>query len=339
MDLSTRVEAFGKLGNWLSSPDNRDTLENWAVEAYRENTWFTPESVEQALEAIAVQYLENSKLNNWVGAYPLKTGVTARKVGIIMAGNIPAVGFHDALCVLLAGHRLLAKLSSQDSVLMRRLLTKLIELEARFGPHIEFSDRLNEADAVIATGSTNSSRYFEHYFGKKPHVIRKNRSAVGVLTGGESSEELQLLGKDVLTYFGLGCRNVSKLFVPESYEFDAFFEAIEPLGDVILHHKFRNNYDYNKSVLLINQTPFFDNGFLLVSENPALVSPISVVYVETYPDSEVLTHLLAQQADSRQCLVSSSGRLSGSQPFGSTQSPDLSDYADGVDTLRFLLTL
>ncbi|MBC7893634.1 MAG: acyl-CoA reductase [Sphingobacteriaceae bacterium] len=338
MDLSTRIEAFGKLGEWLSSPENRITLDNWAVEAYRENTWFTPEFVPHALEEVASQYLDRNNLSDWVEAYSLSMEAQARQVGVIMAGNIPAVGFHDALCVLMAGHNLLAKLSSQDSVLMRRLLTQLTKMEPRFKHYIEFGERLNGADAVIATGSTNSSRYFEYYFGKKPHVIRKNRSSVAVLTGRESSETLRLLGKDVLTYFGLGCRNVSKLFVPEGYEFDELFSAIEPLGDVILHHKFRNNYDYNKSVLLINQTPFLDNGFLLISENPALVSPISVLYYETYATNDALTEMLAEHPDSRQCLVSA-GQLPGSQLFGTTQSPSLSDYADGVDTFRFLLQL
>lgn len=339
MDLSTRIEALGKLGDWLKDPDNRETLEAWAAEAYRENTWFTLESVALALEAIAGQYLNGHNLSEWVDAHPLTREVNARKVGVIMAGNIPAVGFHDALCVLVAGHRLLAKLSSQDSVLMRRLLVKLMELEPRFGPNIEFSERLNDADAVIATGSANSSRYFEYYFAKKPHIIRKNRSSVSVLTGEESTEEMRLLGTDVLTYFGLGCRNVSKFFVPDGYQFDDFYRAIEPLGNVILHHKYRNNYDYNKSVLLINQTPFVDNGFLLISENPALVSPISVVYVENYPNSGALTQMLSRQNDSRQCLVSSAGEFPGSQPFGTTQLPGLNDYADGVDTLRFLLQL
>jgi len=339
MDLSTRIEALGKLGDWLKNPGNQETLDKWAGEAYRENTWFTPESVSLALEAIAGQYLNGNKLSDWVKAYPFNFEITARKVGVIMAGNIPAVGFHDALCVLVAGHRLLAKLSSQDSVLLRRLLSKLMELEPRFSSNIEFCDRLNDADAIIATGSTNSSRYFEHYFGKNPHIIRRNRSSVAVLTGGESPEELRQLGTDVLTYFGLGCRNVSKFFVPKGYEFTPFFEAIEPLGDVILHHKFRNNYDYNKSVLLINQTLFLDNGFLLVSENPAPVSPISVVYYETFADNDALTAVLAQQTELRQCLVSLSGLLPGSQPFGSTQSPGLSDYSDGVDTLLFLLQL
>lgn len=337
MDLSARIAAFARLGRWIDELKATDEGETLAHRAHYENNWFTPEATHLALAALADRYLNGPALEAWASAYP---EISAPKhVGVVMAGNVPAVGFHDALTVLVTGHRLLAKLSSQDTVLMRALLTKLTELEPRFAERIEFAERLNAADAVIATGSDNSARYFEYYFGKKPHIIRKNRTSVALLTGVEPADELAKLGTDVLTYFGLGCRNVSKLYVPDDYRFDEFYEAIEAQGDVILHHKYRNNYDYNKSVMLVNQTPFLDNGFLLLHENAALVSPISVVHFERYRHLDEAKNALQAQADGIQCVATAGGWLPGSVAFGTSQSPALTDYADGVDTMAFLTKL
>jgi hypothetical protein len=341
MDLNARLDVFARLGEWLLQKKNSTTLAHWAAAARNENGWFTPDSVALALTTLARYYLHRDALRNWVARYPALSqhDGSGCSVGVIMAGNVPAVGFHDALSVLISGHRLLAKLSSQDAVLMRGLLTKLIELDPRLGERVVLAERLNEAEAIIATGSDNSARYFEHYFGRKPHIIRKNRTSVALLTGLEPNEELLRLGGDMLTYFGLGCRNVSKLYVPHDYDFAAFYEAIEPLGDVILHHKYRNNYDYNKSVMLVNGTPFLDNGFLLLTENPALVSPISVVHVERYVHLETAKTTLRSESERIQCVVTAGGWLPGSVAFGNTQAPALTDYADGVDTLAFLSAL
>lgn len=337
MDLTARVAAFTRLGRWIADIEKTSEAETLARRVHNENNWFTPEAIDLALGTLARQYLNEPALQAWAANYP--EIISPKNVGVIMAGNVPAVGFHDALSVLVAGHRLLVKLSAQDTVLMRTLLTKLIELEPRFAGRVEFAERLNAADAVIATGSDNSARYFEYYFGKKPHLIRKNRTSVALLTGLEPAEELAHLGTDVLTYFGLGCRNVSKLYVPDDYRFDEFYEAIEPLGDVILHHKYRNNYDYNKSVMLVNQTPFLDNGFLLLHENPTLVSPISVVHFERYHQLDEAKAIIQAQADKIQCIATAGGWLPGSAPFGTAQSPTLTDYADGVDTMAFLTNL
>jgi len=337
MDLRSRIAAFARLGHWMTELKNSPEGETLARRAHHENHWFTPEAIELALGTIARRYLNGAALEAWATPYPEVT--SPKNVGVVMAGNVPAVGFHDALSVLVSGHRLLAKLSAQDGVLMRALLTKLMEFEPRFASRIEFAERLNAADAVIATGSDNSARYFDYYFGKKPHVIRKNRTSVALLTGMEPAGELASLGADVLTYFGLGCRNVSKLYVPDDYRFDEFYEAIEAQGDVILHHKYRNNYDYNKSVMLVNQTPFLDNGFLLLHENPALVSPISVVHFERYAHPDDAKAALQTQADRIQCVTSAGGWLPGSVAFGTAQTPALTDYADGVDTMVFLTHL
>ena len=255
-----------------------------------------------------------------------------------MAGNIPAVGFQDALSVLVSGHILLAKPSSDDYVLIYAILNKLIDLEPAFEDYIRFVERLNDADAFIATGSDNTARYFHYYFAKKPHIIRKNRTSVAVLTGEETNEELRALGRDALQYFGLGCRNVSKLYVPEKYDFTRFYEAIQDMDKIYLHHhKYFNNYDYNKSILLVNRVPHFDNGFLLLTESEVLVSAISVLHYETYRSLEEVKEKLAIASEKIQCVVGNSNSgLPEMVYFGETQKPGLLDYADSVDTMAFL---
>jgi hypothetical protein len=324
MKLLERINAFAELGNVLHSiePADKNVLFGQAA---NNNAWFTPSQCDLAIKGI-IKFLNKEKLANWV--MPYNPGLSIpRKVGVVMAGNIPWVGFHDLLSVLISGHHLAAKLSSQDTVLMRFIVDQLVKIEPRFSEHIDFVERLNDVEAVIATGSDNTSRYFEYYFRNKPHIIRKNRSSIAILTGNETKTQLTDLGRDVFSYYGLGCRNVSKLFVPKDYNFNELFECWEIYHDVFDHHKYANNYDYNKSILLINRVPHLDNGFVLVTESTTLVSPISVVYYEMgEPD---LT------SDKIQCIVSATGHV----PFGKTQEPELTDYADNVDTLKFLTGL
>lgn len=253
-----------------------------------------------------------------------------------MAGNIPLVGFHDLLSVLISGHHLAAKLSTQDSVLMKWIIAQLTDLDARWAERIHLVERLNTVDAVIATGSDNTARYFEYYFRAKPHIIRKNRTAVGVVQGSETSEELALLGDDIFSYFGLGCRNVSKIFVPEEFDLRTLPPAWSAYESIVHHHKWANNYEYQKAILLVNQQPFLDTRFIILMESKALVSPISVLYVERYADQADLHNKLAALAEKLQCVVSARGWYKGSFPFGEAQCPALTDYADGVDTLDFL---
>lgn len=248
-----------------------------------------------------------------------------------MAGNIPMVGFHDLLSVLISGNKLVAKLSSQDNYLMKLVVNQLISNHPEFKELISVEERLTEIDCIIATGSDNSARYFEYYFAKYPHIIRKNRTSVGVLTGNESREELFELGKDIFTYFGLGCRNVSTVLVPTGYDFAAFFESVQTFESVVQHHKYANNYDYNKSILLLDQVPFLDNGFLLVKPDQQLVSPISVLHYQTYENKEEIPLILSRIQEKVQCVVGS-----GFLPFGKAQLPEVNDYADGVDTLKVL---
>jgi hypothetical protein len=336
MTPESRINAFIRLGKYLRSLP-AETEDEWVQAARAYNSWFTPESVRQALRGIAT-YLDEPELVQWVSQYPSGPGVP-KKVGLVMAGNIPAVGFHDLMCILISGHLAYIKPSSQDPVLLKKITDVLLHIEPAFDGRIHFADMLKGMDAMIATGSDNSARYFNYYFSKIPHIIRQNRTSCAVLTGEETPEELAALGTDILQYFGLGCRNVSKLYVPEHYSFTAFFQAVEPLNTVIHHHKYSNNYEYNKSIYLINQVPHQDNGFLLLTENSALVSPISVVYYEYYRSRKELEQKITDQRNKIQVIVSREAWFPESAAFGEAQQPRVYDYADGVDTLQFLHAL
>ena len=338
IDRKSRIAAFAQLGEYLKNPTNSIDLQEVTRLARSRNPWFEPQNVLLSLQEIATNYLDRTKLTRFLEKYP-EVG-QPRKLGVVMAGNVPAVGFHDALCVLLSGHRLLAKLSKDDTPLMLFLLETLKTIEPRFAEAIQLVERINAADAYIATGSDNTARYFTYYFAKKPHIIRKNRTAVGVLTGNESKEELTGLADDILLYFGLGCRNVSKLYVPAGYDFSKLYDALEPKRNFYAnHHKYFNNYEYNRSILLVNETPHYDNGFLMFSRNEAMVSPLSVVYFEHYGSLKEVESALHAQKDKIQCVVSQPGIIPGSFPFGHAQSPALEDFADGVDTMAFLSIL
>ena len=340
MHQSERLQTFVALGNFLRSAEARPELADIAQQANYRNNWFTVQNSLKALKAIADEFLDADKLTHWLRQYPAEPASTPRTVGVVMAGNIPAVGFHDLLCVLLGGHRLLAKLSTQDFVLIHYLIQKLVDINPAISSRVEEADRLNAAEAFIATGSNNTARYFEYYFGKKPHIIRKNRTSVGLLMGEESEDEFLKLGYDVSDYYGLGCRNVSTILVPDGYDFTPLLRTLEPQVSVYLNnHKYQNNYDYNKSIYLINAVPHLDNGYLLVTQNDGLVSPISVLYYQTYRMQADADAWLSARADRIQVVASAQGWLTGSIPFGQTQHPGLSDYADGVDTMAFLTAL
>ncbi|PSR56328.1 acyl-CoA reductase [Adhaeribacter arboris] len=333
MNLEIRLQAFVQLGHQLHAL-TLEQVQELTQQARRQNAWFDEPNVKHALNSLAAM-LNEPQLRTWLAAYNLEN-LQPRKVGVVMAGNIPLVGFHDLLTVLLSGNYLYAKLSSEDTFLPKWLVQQLVAIQPKFKDFVVFVDLLKEVDAIIATGSDNTARYFEYYFSKKPHIIRRNRSSLAVLSGFESPEELAQLGNDIFQYYGLGCRNVSKLLVPEGYNPEALFQALESYKGVLDHHKYANNYDYNKSILLVNQTPHYDNGFLLLTENKQLVSPISVVHLETYTSQEDLKEKLAALSDKIQCVVSAFGWYQGSIPFGQAQCPTAAQYADNVDTLAFL---
>jgi hypothetical protein len=335
MTLEQRISAFVKLGNHLSNL-SEEAFESLALHARQENPWFTSENVRRSLTGIT-QYLKEDKLRQWTASYALNP-TESREVALVLAGNIPLVGFHDLLCVLMSGHRAQLKLSSKDSKLIQYLIKQLIWLEPEFGRAIIIKEnKLENFDAVIATGSDNSARYFEYYFGKYPNIIRKNRTSCVILTGNESEGEIDALGEDIFSYFGLGCRNVSKAYIPKEYDLAKLLSRWAAYKDIIHHHKYCNNYDYQKSILLVNLIPFLDNGFILLQENEKLVSPISVLYYEYYTDQADLENKLNNNKEKIQCIVGKN--KPATIPFGLAQYPEVWDYADNVDTLKFLESL
>jgi hypothetical protein len=327
-----RIKAFIQLSHVLQKPDEQ--LKQLISSAQQYNAWFTPQSTAKAVAAIAKMLNEND-LERWLEE---KQDLAQKSfsIGLILAGNIPLVGFHDILCVLASGNKALIKLSSQDKLLTPYILNKLVEIESAFAEQFEFIDRLKDFDAVIATGSNNTSRYFDYYFSKVPNIIRKNRNSIAVLNGKESREELHALGNDIFDYFGLGCRNVSKVFVPKGYKFDTFFESIEDFKSIADHHKYNNNYDYNKSIFLVNMDKHLDNGFLLVKEDERFASPLAVLYYEEYENIDKVNKKLFEQKDQIQCIISNETLSIETLGFGQSQCPSLWDYADGVDTIGFL---
>lgn len=334
MTKHQRIDALAKLGAYLAEPN--EELEGVMVQASAQYAWYTPENIRQAVAAWA-STLTHEKLSDWLDAYDFD-GDVDRTVGLVLAGNIPLVGWHDIVCVLAAGFKAQVKFSSADPHLTKHLLHKLIEFGPSLADRLVTVGRLQGFDLVIATGSNNSARYFEHYFGGKPHIIRKNRNSVAVLDGGESHVELQALGHDIFDYFGLGCRNVSKVYLPVGYDISTLFEGLASFSSVMEHHKYANNYDYNKSIYLINGDAHFDNGFLLVKPDTRIASPLAVVYSEEYADKGELVRRLDADAELLQCAVSRQGLDTTVPvfPFGHSQTPELDDYADGVNTLDFL---
>lgn len=345
MTLHDRKLAFAELGKFLGQfatfppqkaddvRENDSFFNDMAVlveRAQHHNGWFTPEQVALACESWHGA-LTPSNLEAWTKPYLLDT-LQPRTVALILAGNIPLVGFHDLVSVLITGHNALVRLSSNDNQLVPLLARYLAAINPQFESRITFTEsKLEGFDAVIATGSNNTSRYFEYYFRDKPAIIRKNRNSVAILDGSETKEELHALGEDIFRYFGLGCRNVSKLFVPEGYDFKDFFEAIFPYGSVIHYEKYANNYDYNKAVFLMSNFKLTDNGFLTLKEDSSYASPISSVFYEHYTSKVALSERLTNDGELLQCVVGH-----GHLPFGKTQRPELWDYADNVDTLAFL---
>ncbi len=348
MELEKRIRAFARLGTLLREEfgegkpsEAAAVLRKTAEEAEYYNGWFTKTFVAHALAALG-ESLREEKLRKWLFPYAekLKENRAEKTVGVVMAGNIPAVGFHDFLCVLMSGHRLQARLSSDDNRLMPALGALLTVIEPDFNGKITFTEEtLRNFDAIIATGSNNTSRYFTYYFGKYPHIIRKNRNGVAVLTGGETDEQLRALAEDIFLYYGLGCRNVAKLFVPEGYNFDPLLKVLAARDDITANHKYFNNYEYNKAIFLVNRRQHLDAGNLLLVEDEKFASPVGVLHYSYYHTLDALRNHLLVNRIQIQCVVSEAGFTEGTVPFGKSQSPELWEYADGVDTMGFLLSL
>jgi hypothetical protein len=352
MQLPERINAFVKLGDFIRQFSKEDIQKDDKVEhndlffdgfkhqlklAEEHNGWFTKENIVFALDSWASALTLNT-ISKWIAPYNIST-TNPKRVAVIMAGNIPLVGFHDFLSVLISGHRILVKQSSNDKQLLPFLSKYLEYVEPQFKGYITITnDKVEDFDAVIATGSNNTARYFEYYFKNKPSIIRNNRNSVAVLTGEESTEDLKNLSEDIFRYYGLGCRNVSKLFVPKHYDFNAFFEAIYHWHPIMDKAKYANNYDYNKAVYLMSEFDMLENGFFMIKEDKSYSSPIATAFYEYYDSLEALKTKLKAEAHQIQCIVSK-GFIENEINFGQTQKPQLWDYADSVDSVKFLLSI
>ena len=347
--IQNRINAFAKLGNFLSQ-FSTDKIEKSTTVFYNDlffdgfkhqmklskenNAWFTENNILFALESWA-KALHKENIEKWISSENLKED-TSRTVAIIMAGNIPLVGFHDFLSVLISGHAVLVKQSSNDKNLLPFLAKYLEYVEPSFKGKITFTEeKIESFDAVIATGSDNTSRYFEYYFKDKPNIIRKNRNSVAVIQGNETEENFHQLSEDVFRYFGLGCRSVSKIFIPKDFNFDVFFQGMYPQNEIINNKKYANNYDYNKTVYLMSEFDILENGFLMVKEDESYSSPIATVFYEYYDNPIDLKIKLHQDSEKIQCIVANNF-TENEIKFGQTQHPELWDYADGINTLEFL---
>ena len=332
MNLQQRKELLVRLGNYMVSEDP-DWLKA-KEKASGDNLWFIPEFINLSARNISTYFLQPGPLKELADRYQIpETNSTALKIGIVMAGNIPLVGFHDLLCVFIAGHHAMIKPSSKDETLIRHLSDKLKEWVPETEALITVSERIPNCDAYIATGSNNASRYFDYYFSKYPHIIRRNRTSVALLSGKESREELLSLADDVYQYFGLGCRNVTKVYVPKNYDFLPLLEAFKKYDHLTNYHKYKNNYDYNLAVHILNNKYYMTNGSIILVENDSPFSPISQLHYQYYSDSrEVLDQM--RKDENIQCLVGPEDT-----GFGKAQLPGICDFADGVDTMKFLMSL
>lgn len=333
LPLQKRISALVGLGNLLKKKSAK--FNEIILQTYFHNNWFIEENIRFAIQNIVEKFLNKEKLELWTSKYfsnPKPKIRNPKSIGMVMAGNIPLVGFHDFLCVLVSGNIAQVKLSSKDKFLLSLIAEKLVGIDASFKNKIHFVEILKNFDAVIATGSNNTSVHFEYYFGKYPHIIRKHRNSVAILNGDETRSDFEKLGKDIFQYFGMGCRNVSKLYAPQKYSFNDFFNAIDSFKNVIDHNKYKNNYDYNCTLLLMNKTPFLSNDFLMLAEKETISSPIATLHYEFYKNEKELLSKLKLQKENIQCVLRKND-------FGNSQLPELWDYADNIDTMKFLKDL
>lgn len=350
--LNNRIQAFATLGEMLLEVgennqrkaypnENLNNLEQAVADAVNHNGWFVEDNVRHMLTAIG-KSLSKTNIEKWIEPYgdSSESNAQDKQVGVVMAGNVPLVGFHDFLSVLMSGNKIMAKLSGNDNKLLPLIAELLIGIEPGFKEMICFTnDQLKNFDAIIATGSNNTSRYFEHYFGKYPNIIRKNRNGIAVLTGDESENDLHKLSEDVFMYYGLGCRNVSHIMVPKGYDQTPLLHAFSLNEKANANHKYFNNYEYNKAIYLVNGRQHYDTGNLLLAEDNSYSSPVSVIHFENYRNIKLANRSMETNSSKIQCVVSISKEINDAIPPGSSQCPQLWDYADGIDTIQFLIDM
>jgi len=346
--LKDRIKSFVELGEII-----RRSLENTQKKGVEKelyeliqdhqhtNAWFTPKFVEQSLQSILL-FLEEKILTEFVSKYTISDDFTSKRIGVVTAGNIPLVEFHDFLCIVLSGHDYVAKLSSKNNKFLPLFYKILKQINPKLTPHISFLEEmefLKDVDAVIATGSNNSSRYFEYYFRKHPHIIRKNRNSIAVISENDGEKEINALADDVFSYFGLGCRNVSKIYLPKSYKPETIIPFFDKYDFLKMHSPYMNNYTYNNAIYLINTERFLDAGFFLMKEDVSISSPLSVINYSFYEDVADVVKEIEENKDRLQCVVSNTKNIPYAIPFGQAQYPSMFDFADNVDTMEFLIDI
>jgi hypothetical protein len=338
MNLDQHIQSLIKLGQQIVQFDDSD-LSNIIHQAYVQNNWFDQDEMKHCLTAWSNELTEEN-LIEWTNRYDFSKKADPKNVGLILAGNIPLVGLHDIICVLLSGNKALVKLSSKDTFMMKYIILSLYQIDEAYKERIEIVERLTDHDAIIATGSNNSSRYFEHYFGNYPNIIRKNRTSIALLDGKESKLQLEALGNDIFRYFGLGCRNISKIYVPQDYKLDPIFEALASFEPIMHNNKYKNNYDYNCTLLLMNQVKFLSNDFLMLKEDNSFHAPTGTVHIERYADeADLKVKIDSIDLGTIQCISSDHIDVPNQIQLGQCQHPQLWDYADNIDTMEFLLGL
>ena len=337
MQLAERVNVLVRLGEHMQSLDGEE-FKTLFLKAEADNPWFTLENVNKSLSAIRDQYLSELSLHKITSKYHLDDNIMRKKIGLILAGNIPLVGVHDIICCFLCGHTALIKVSDKDKILMQWFIHEMVTLEPKAAQYLIEVEKLKDYDAAIATGSNASAVHFEYYFRNVPHIIRHNRNSIAILYGQETKDQLQLLGNDIFTYFGLGCRNVSMVLVPEGYDIKVLIDALEPFKAIMHHNKYKNNYDYNLALMLLNKETFLQSDFVIWKESDQIISRIASIHYRFYKNQEELVNWLKLKNDEIQCVVSSQNLPeTETVPFGMAQCPDIDVFADGVDTMEFLL--
>lgn len=337
LSIKERIELIVNAGEKLKGYASNEELQRTISLAGSENHWFTEQNIKKSIGAITEKYTDASKLNQWIKKYELVENNKPKILGLLLAGNIPFVGIHDVIAGFVIGHYLKLKYSDKDTYLMKLFVKLIVDQNPKAQPYFEEVERMNNIDMVIATGSNNTARYFDYYFGKMPNIIRKNRVSVAVLGPNTTEEELKQLGEDVFSYFGLGCRNISKMYLPKGYKIEKIMEAFEDWKELVLHNKYKNNFDYNYAIYLLNKVKFFTNGSLITIEDDSLYSRISCLHFSYYEDEGSLRNEILALQDELQCIVANVN-IEGVKTygFGQTQAPELWDYADGVDTMEFL---
>ena len=339
LSLKQRIDLIIEAGESLKNFEGNEEIMTAMSMAGSENSWFTEDNIKKSISSICNNYTDRSKLEQWLGNYQVPENKEPKILGLLLAGNIPFVGIHDVIAGFITGHLLKIKYSDKDTYLMKLFVKLIIDQNPEAQVYFEEVERMNGIDMVIATGSNNTARYFDYYFGKMPNIIRKNRVSVGVLGPDTSMTELKLLGEDVFSYFGLGCRNISKLYLPKGYKVEMIMEAFEDWKSWVLHNKYKNNFDYNYAIYLLNKVKFLTNGSLITLEDDSLYSRISCLHFSYYESIDELKEQLKEIEDQVQCIVSNM-TLDGIKTYGlgESQSPELWDYADGVDTMKFLVS-